>query len=99
MTITAANLAGLLGNLFSIILFVPGALAVWRNRADAHSLRGSSVWQQGFIIANATTWAAYAWLTGAYWVAAPGLVNVPLAVFTAALILRARRVADSLTPC
>lgn len=91
---SAAFVTGLLANVFAIILFVPGALAVWRHRRDAHALRGASVWQQCFIIANAGTWGLYAWFTGAYWAATPGVVNVPLAAFTAALILRARRVPE-----
>ena len=90
MSTLAANVTGLTANVFSVILFVPGAVAVWRNRNDPHALRGASIAQQVFIVCNAVTWGVYAFLTGAYWAAAPGLINTPLALFTAALIYRVR---------
>lgn len=90
MTEIATHLVGLLGNFFSIYMFVPTAQAVWRNRHDEHALRSAPIRQQMLIICNALVWGLYALLTGAYWSALPGVVNLPLATFVIHLILRAR---------
>lgn len=42
------------------------------------------------LILNALSWGLYGYLTQAFWVAAPGFVNLPLAVVSIVLILRSR---------
>lgn len=84
------NAVGFLGNALSVLLFLPNALTVWRNRHDSHALKGVSRYMQYGILANASTWAVYAWLTGAYWAAAPGLFNAPLAIFVLTLLHRSK---------
>lgn len=46
------------------------------------------------LLVNATGWALYGVLTGAFWVGAPGIVNGPLAILSIVLVLRSRRHAD-----
>lgn len=83
---------GVTGNIFSVVLFVPNALTVYRHRKDTAAMRGVSATMQLFVLGNALTWFLYAWVTQAWWVAAPGAFNAPLAVFVLVLIWRAHRV-------
>ena len=86
-----AGILGFVGSFISFILFIPQARTVWRQRHDPHALRGASLGTQFIVIANALVWFAYAYVLGEFWVGAAGFVNLPLALFTIALILRARR--------
>lgn len=82
---------GLLASVISFVLFLPQAVSTWQHRRDPRAMAALSIWTQLLIICNATTWFAYAALTSAFWVGAPGFVNLPLAIVTLSLILRARR--------
>lgn len=87
----AVDLIGFLASATAFGLFVPQAMLTWRKRRDAAALSGVSVGMQAVLLGNAVLWGAYGVLTGAFWVAAPGLVNGPLALATLLLVLRARR--------
>lgn len=71
-------------------MFIPAARKVWMNRKDPHALKGVSIGMNILIVVNATLWFLYGYLTGAFWVAAPGFVNLPLAVITIFLVFRSR---------
>ena len=82
---------GLMASVTAFVLFLPQALLTWRRRGDVEALRGVALGTQVVLLANAGLWGVYGVLTGAFWVAAPGLLNAPLAVLTIALVLRSRR--------
>lgn len=86
-----ADFIGLLASMMSFILFLPAAKKVWENRNDPHALKGASVGMNLLIVLNALLWALYGFLTHAFWVAAPGIVNLPLALFSVYLILKGRK--------
>lgn len=86
-----AGVLGALASSISFALFLPQAMKTWRTRNNPAALSGVSVGTQVLLLANASLWGLYGWETGAFWVAAPGLVNAPLALLVIGLILRARR--------
>lgn len=89
-----AEVVGFAASITAFILFVPQALLVWRKREDVAALSGVSVWMQVALLANASLWGIYGVLTGAFWVAAPGIVNGPLALATLFLVARSRRMRE-----
>lgn len=90
-----ADVVGFLAALVSSVMFLPQAARVWRMRNDPRALQGVSPLGQVLLLINASLWGLYALLTGAYWVAVPGLLNFPLACLTLLLLSRARGVAVS----
>lgn len=82
---------GLLAAVISFTIFLPQALRTWRVRRDPIALAGISTGTQWLILSNAVLWGAYAVLTQAFWVGAPGLLNGPLAIATIFLVHRATR--------
>lgn len=85
------HLIGFLASCIAFIMFVPSALAIYRNRNDVHALQSASIGMNVLLLANAVLWGVYGVLTSAFWVAAPGLVNFPLAVFSIYAIARSRQ--------
>lgn len=85
------DVVGFLASVTAFVLFLPQALLTWRRRGDVEALRGVALGTQVVLLANAGLWGLYGVLTEAFWVAAPGLLNAPLAVLTIALVLRSRR--------
>ncbi|MHA3724225.1 hypothetical protein ACXR2T_10135 [Leucobacter sp. HY1910] len=90
---------GFIAAVVSFVLFLPQAQRAWQFRRDAQSLRGISVGTQLLVLLNASLWGAYAFITGSFWVGAPGLVNAPLAMAMIVLILRSRRQAATEDEC
>lgn len=84
------HLIGFLASVVSFLVFIPQAAKVWTFRKSPHALRGVSVGSQVLILLNASLWGVYGFLTGAFWVAAPGIINAPLAVMSIYLIMSAR---------
>jgi len=84
------NLLGLIMSGVSIVLWLPQARATWaaRNRPDA--LAAVSLGTQVLLLVNAVGWAVYGISTDAWWVAAPSLVNGPLAIVTIVFIMQVR---------
>lgn len=76
--------------LISFVLWLPQARLIWKNRKNAEALQGVSRGTQLLVLVNATGWGLYAYLTEAFWVGAPGLINGPLAVYTLIILQRAR---------
>lgn len=85
------NTIGFLASCIAFIMFIPSAVTIYKNRHDAHALRGSSIGMNLLLVTNALLWGAYGFLSSAFWVAAPGLVNLPLAVFSIYAIVRSRQ--------
>ena len=81
---------GFVASVISLVLWWPQAARVWRHRHDGGQLGGVSISTQVLLLGNAALWGAYAVVTGSFWVGAPGLVNVPLALLTIALVRRSR---------
>ena len=92
------HVIGVLGATISFVLWLPQARSTWRARRDPRALSAISVWTQLLVALNAVVWFVYAGLLGEFWVGAPGIVNLPLALLTVYLVLRARRVQRALPP-
>lgn len=90
MNAGVVHLIGFLASVVSFLVFIPQAAKVWTFRKSPHALLGVSVGSQVLILLNASLWGVYGFLTGAFWVAAPGIINAPLAVMSLVLIMRAR---------
>lgn len=85
------NIVGFTAAVISFIIWLPQARSTWRYRNDPAALAVASLGTQLLVLLNATVWWVYAIGTEAYWSGAPGAVNLPLALLSIALILRARR--------
>lgn len=90
------NLLGFTASIISFVMFLPQARSTWQHRNSPKELQGVSAGTQYLILVNATIWAVYGVLTGAYWSAAPGLVNFPLALATLFFLHRGRKNLDAL---
>lgn len=86
-----ADIAGFLASVVAFAVWLPQARTVWRSRHDPHALAGVSVGTQILVLSNAVLWGVYATQESAFWVAAPGVINAPLALLCISLIVRARR--------
>lgn len=93
MSTVIVDVVGFLASVTAFVLFLPQAMLTWRRRHDAEALRGVALGTQLVLLVNAGLWGLYGVWTGAFWVAAPGLLNAPLAMMTIYLVLRSRRVA------
>lgn len=91
MSTWVVEVMGLSASVVSVVLWWPQAVRTWRLRADAEALAGISIGTQLLLACNALLWAGYGLATGAFWVAAPGLINLPLAVWTTWLVDRSAR--------
>lgn len=86
----AVELAGFLGSVMAFLIFLPQALKTFRSRRLYQELKDTlSKGSQWFVVCNATIWGYYAIGSEAYWVGAPGLINLPLAVMTLFFLYRA----------
>lgn len=84
------NLIGFSASVVSFVMFIPSAKSVWDNRKDPHALQGASLGMNVMLLCNAVLWAMYGYMTSAFWVAAPGIVNAPLAILSMYFILKTR---------
>lgn len=89
----SAPAAGAMAVAVSLVIFIPQAARIWSLRRDAVALSAVSATTYTFMVYNAAIWAIYGALLGEFWVAAPGLLNFPLAVFVLWMVTRTRRVA------
>lgn len=86
------HLIGFAASTTAFVLWLPQARRTWTLRNDPAALSGISLGTQWLVITNSMLWFAYGWLEQAFWIAAPGFINVPLASATVYLVMRARRV-------
>lgn len=85
-----ADVAGAIGSLVTAALLAPQAALTFKFRKDPSALVGISMFTPVLVIVNNMCWLWYASLTKAWWSVAPGVVTVPMAVFTLVLLLRYR---------
>lgn len=76
------NIIGAIAATISITLFIPQAATTWKNRRNPQALTGISVGTQVLVATNALVWFALGWLEENFWISAPGLLNLPLALAT-----------------
>lgn len=81
---------GFAASAIAFILWLPQARKVWSLRNDHLALRGIATGTQWLVVVNALLWFAYGYLESAFWIAAPGFINLPLALMTVYIIRRAR---------
>lgn len=81
---------GLCASTIAFLLWLPQARLTWQLRHEPTKLAGISLGTQWLVILNATLWFAYGWLESAFWIAAPGFINLPLASATILMVYRAR---------
>lgn len=89
------HLIGFFSSVIAFVMFLPQALRTFAIRNDHHALLGVSLGMQHFIVVNALSWFAYGAVTEAFWIAAPGFVNLPLAAVNIVMVVRARRTGGS----
>jgi uncharacterized protein with PQ loop repeat len=92
------NLVGAAASTMSFVMMWPQARQIVRNRANPAALSGVSAATQVFAIFNSVLWLSYGFLTGAFWVGAPGLVNGPVAAVCVYLLWKARPAAVDVRP-
>lgn|SRR5690625_4938287 len=63
------NTIGFLASCIAFIMFIPSAVTIYKNRHDAHALRGSSIGMNLLLITNALLWGVYGFLSSAFWYA------------------------------
>lgn len=87
------EVSGFIGSLMAFFIFLPQAVKTVSNRKNYKELQDTlSKGSQWFIVCNALLWGFYAFGTQAFWVGAPGIVNLPLAVVTLFYLYRADKV-------
>ncbi|QAV69287.1 hypothetical protein ESZ53_01830 [Salinibacterium sp. UTAS2018] len=90
----AVNALGFVGTAFSFLMWVPQARITWQSRNDAVRLAGISETTQWLLVFGYTTWGAYGLMSASFWVAAPSVIAIPLAVATIVVIRRGRMLPD-----
>lgn len=91
------TIVGTIATLLSISIAIPQAIKAWRLRHNHKALQGISVLSMLALLANALAWFLYAILQGDIFIGMPGLVNIPVALFTLFFVVRARRVKPDLS--
>lgn len=81
-------LINIVAPILSFAMFIPQAVLAWKYRADKEYIKGISAGGQWLLILNAISWGIVAYDLQSFAVGAPGLVNLPLAVFTLIIIYR-----------
>ena len=71
------------------LIWLPQALASWKNRNDHEFLSGLSVGTLLLQLANALIWFAYSWSANASWAGAAGFMTAPMVLML--LVLTSRR--------
>lgn len=60
------NTIGFLASCIAFIMFIPSAVTIYKNRHDAHALRGSSIGMNLLLVTNALLWGVYGFLSSAF---------------------------------
>jgi uncharacterized protein with PQ loop repeat len=84
------NMLGFAATAFSVLMWIPQARTTWQNRNDAIRLAGISETTQWFTMIGALLWGVFGVLSHSFWVAAPTLVSLPLALATIVVVRRGR---------
>lgn len=84
----ATEVIGMMASLTSFLLWLPQGLRVWRHRHEPARLAGIAMSTQLISVAGNVLWTAYAVLLGSFWLGAPAIVNLPIAVATIVVLRR-----------
>lgn len=82
---------GVIASASSIVLWIPQAKSVWKNRHDHHYMSLLSTGTQWLLVTGSSAWGAYAFGMQAFWSGLPTAINLPLSLFTLTVIYKARR--------
>lgn len=88
---TPENIIGAIAATTSITLFIPQAVTTWKNRKNPQALAGISVGTQVLVATNALAWFILGWLEENFWISAPGLLNLPLALAALCILNQHRK--------
>lgn len=83
------EVSGLLASITGLLLWLPQGLRVWRDRDVPDRLVGISVPTQVLSLAGNVLWLLHAIGIGSFWLGAPSVVNVPIAIMTIVVVRRA----------
>ena len=84
----ATEVIGMMASLTSFLLWLPQGARVWRYRDEPAQLAGIAMSTQVISVAGNVLWTAYAVLLGSFWLGAPAIVNLPIAVATIVVLRR-----------
>lgn len=91
MNLVVINIIGFLATSTSLIRFMPQAIRTWKIRNNSEALYGLSLSSQWLTFVNSLLWITYGILLGQFWVAAPSVLNAPMAAMIIILIMRSRK--------
>lgn len=91
MSLLFINIVGFLATSTSFIRFMPQAIKTWKIRNNPEALYGLSLSSQWLTLINSLLWITYGFLLGQFWVAAPSILNAPMALMIILLILRSQK--------
>lgn len=85
------EVSGFLASITGLLLWLPQGQRVWRDRHEPERLAGISVSTQVLSLAGNVLWLVHAIGIGSFWLGAPSVVNVPIAIMTIVVVRRAAR--------
>ena len=88
---TPENIIGAIAATISVTLFIPQAATTWKNRTNPQALAGINAGTQVLVATNALAWFALGYLEENFWISAPGLLNLPLALATLHILKQHRK--------
>ncbi|MGV8897433.1 MAG: hypothetical protein ACOH10_08175 [Rhodoglobus sp.] len=89
------NALGFAATSFSILMWLPQARTTWQSRNDAVRLAGISETTQWLLVGGYLLWGVYGLLSESFWVAAPSIVALPVAMTTIVVIHRGRKLPET----
>lgn len=85
------HITGAVASIVSTALLVPQCLRVVSQRRERFILTQVSIASQLMVVLNGLCWIGYGLLGGAFWISVPCYLNIPLALISIHLLLKARR--------
>lgn len=85
------TIIGFIGAFTNTFMLLPQGWNTWTHRRNYVSLSGMSALTFGIIAFQGTTWIVYAIMVRDMWLGIPPCINVPLSLYTAFVVSRARR--------
>lgn len=92
------EVSGFLASITGLLLWLPQGQRVWRDRHEPERLAGISVPTQVLSLAGNVLWLVHAVGIGSFWLGAPSVVNVPIAIMTIVVVRRAAARRDAAHP-
>jgi uncharacterized protein with PQ loop repeat len=84
-------LSGITGNVSSIVMWIPGAIVIWKNRNDVQALKGVNLVMQSIAIINTLSWGINGLSTHNYNLAFGTLFILPTILFSIILKIKSKR--------